>query len=226
VFTFGFKRCVECKAVPGTRYAPLATRIQQMHADGPWDYDAATTWRPVHPRSMHQGDIQPLPEYDFAALLVSLSALFAFYPFTALGTAKKSSKGSKDSLKVPIDLGRACVFRFDWLHHGWSCIAGSDKLPVHLRAHFYMLNGLLRDLPVEDLESMFEFLSVISLPTMDEGSKLLLLECLQTFVPWNNPEDGDDFTRISSDTIAAKRDYILFESQEELDRHISTYTKR
>jgi hypothetical protein len=224
-FTFGSKRCVECKAVPGTQYAPLGTKIQQMHGDGPWDYDATTTWRPVHPRSMHQGDIQPLPAYNFAALLVSLSALLAFFPFTAVGTAKKQAKGGKGSLKVPIDLGRACVFRFDWLHHGWSCIAGSDKLPVHLRAHFYMLNGLLRDLPVEDLESMFEFLSVISLPTMDEGSKLLLLECLQTFVPWNNPEDSADFTRISSDTIAAKRDYILFESQEELDRHISTYTK-
>ena len=221
VFNFGFKRCVECKAVPGTRYAPLATRIQQMHADGPWDYDAATTWRPVHPRSMHQGDIQPLPEYDFAALLVSLSALFAFYPFTALGTAKKSSKGSKDSLKVPIDLGRACVFRFDWLHHGWSCLeAGSNKLPVHLRAHFYMLSGLLRDLPVLDLEAMFEFLSAISHDTMDEGSKLLLLECLQTFVPWRKPMDPDDFTLIPSDVLAEQRRYSLFDSQEALDYHI------
>jgi hypothetical protein len=189
-FTFGSKRCVECKAVPGTKYKPLATKIQQLHGDGPWDYDAATTWRPVHHCPTHQGDIQPLPKYDFDALLVSLSALFAFFPFTAVGTAKKQAKGgnpakgSKDSLKVPIDLGRACVFRFDWLHHGWSCCkAGSSELPVHLRAHFYMLSGLLRDLPVEDLESMFEFFSVISLPTMDEGSKLLLLECLQTFVP-------------------------------------------
>ena len=195
-----------------------------MHGDGPWDYDAATTWRPVHPRSMHQGDIQPLPEYDFAALLVSLSALLAFFPFTAVGTAKKQAKGGKGSLKVPIDLGRACVFRFDWLHHGWSCIAGSDKLPVHLRAHFYMLNGLLRDLPVEDLEAMFEFLSVLSLPTMDEGSKLLLLECLQTFVPWRNAAAADDFTRIPSDTVASKRGYSLFESQKHLDEHISGLT--
>ena len=237
-FTFGSKRCVECKAVPGTQYAPLATKIQQLHGDGPWDYDAATTWRPFHPhlRPTHQGDIQPLPKYDFDALLVSLSALFAFFPFTAVGTAKKQAKGGKQakcgkgSLKVPIDLGRACVFRFDWLHHGWSCKTGSSELPVHLRAHFYMLSGLLRDLPVEDLESMFEFLSVISLPTMDEGSKLLLLECLQTFVPWNNPEDSDDFTRISSDTIATKREYSLFDSQEDLDTHISdlvtTYTKK
>lgn len=219
VFPFGSKRCVECKAVPGTQYAPLPTRPQQIHMDGPWDYDAATTWRPVVPRSGDQGDIQPLPECNFAASLVSLSALLAFFPFTAVGTAKKSSK---DSLKVPIDLGRACVFRFDWLHHGWSCLkAGSSKLPVHLRAHFYMLSGLLRDLPVEDLEAMFEFLSVLSLPTMDEGSKLLLLECLQTFVPWNNAEDPDDFTRIPSDTIATKRGYSLFDSQEHLDKHIS-----
>ena len=64
-----------------------------------------------------------------------------------------------------------------------------------------MLSGLLRDLPVEDLESMFEFLSVLSLPTMDEGSRLLLLECLQTFVPWQNAAAGDDFTRIPS-TVA------------------------
>ena len=225
-FSFGSKRCVECTAVAGTGYRPAPTRNQQLHGDGPWDYDAATDWRPFH--SIHQTskNIQPLPAYDFEALLVSLSALLAFFPFTAIGTAQKKTKDGKYTLKVPIDLGRACVFRFDWLHHGWSCLdADPAKLPVHLRAHFYMLSGLLRDLPVEDLEAMFEFLSVISHDTMDEGSKLLLLECLQTFVPWANKEDLKDFTLIPSDVLAKERNYTLFDSQKDIDAHISELTK-
>jgi hypothetical protein len=221
-FTFGSKRCVECTAVPGTGYTPNATKIQQLHADGPWTYNAATNWRPCHPDVLHNTseNIQPLPEYDFSAFMVSLSALLAFFPFTAVGTARKRAKGS---LKVPIDLGRGCLFRFDWLHHGWSCRDAGDprRLPVHFRAHFYMLNGLLRDLPIQDLESMFEFLSVISHDTMDEGSRLLLLECLQTFVPWNNPGKLDDFTLISSDVLSQQRGYSLFDSQQALDDHIS-----
>ena len=221
-FNFGSKRCVECTAAPGRDYLPEATKIQQMHADGPWTYNAATNWRPCHPDVLHNTseNIQPLPDHDFSAFMVSLSALLAFFPFTALGTARKQAKGS---LKVPIDLGRGCVFRFDWLHHGWSCCDAGDpqRLPVHLRAHFYMLNGLLRDLPIQDLESMFEFLSVISHDTMDEGSRLLLLECLQTFVPWNKPEELDDFTLISSDVLSRQRGYSLFDSQQALNDHIS-----
>ena len=88
-----------------------------------------------------------------------------------------------------------------------------------------MLSGLLRDLPVEDLEAMFEFLSVISHDTMDEGSKLLLLECLQTFVPWANKEDLKDFTLIPSDVLAKERNYTLFDSQKDIDAHISELTK-
>jgi len=225
-FNFGSKRCVQCKAVPGTKYCPEATKLQKMHADGPWTYNAATNWRPCHPDVLNNTseNIQPLPAYDFSALLVSLSALLAFFPFTALGTARKQAKGS---LKVPIDLGRGCVFRFDWLHHGWCCRDAGDpkKLPVHFRAHFYMLNGLLRDLPIQDLESMFEFLSVISHDTMDEGLRLLLLECLQTFVPWNKEHERDNFTLISSDSISQQRGYSLFDSQEALNGHISALCK-
>jgi hypothetical protein len=226
-FNFGSKRCVECTAVPGRDYCPASTKIQQMHADGPWTYDAATDWRPIHPDVLHRTseNIQPLPACDFISLLLSLSALLAFFPFTAVGTARKNDKGRKrsGSLKVPIDLGRGCVFRFDWLHHGWSCCDARDskKLPVHFRAHFYMLSGLLRDLPVQDLESMFEFLSALSHDEMDEGTRLLLLECLQTFVPWRHPNALDDFTRISSDELARERGYSLFDSQQALDDHIS-----
>jgi hypothetical protein len=64
-FNFGSKRCVECTAAPGTLYCPEATRIQQLHADGPWQYDAATGWRPCHPdvKVLHRTseNIQPLP---------------------------------------------------------------------------------------------------------------------------------------------------------------------
>jgi len=84
-----------------------------------------------------------------------------------------------------------------------------------------MLNGLLRDLPVEDLESMFEMLSALSHDTMDDGTRLLLLECLQTFVPWRKPTKNDDHTLISSDIIAAERGYCLFDTQQALDKHIS-----
>ena len=222
-FQFGSKRCVECTAVSGTQYVPRATKNQKLHTDGPRSYDASTNMRPPHPEASSASvpvNIQPLPEVDFGALLVSLSALLAFFPFTAIGTARK---GSKRSLKVSIDLGRGCIFRFDWLHHGWSCLYPNDpsKLPVHFRAHFYMFNGLLRDLPVEDLESMFEMLSVLSQDTMDDGTRLLLLECLQTFVPWTNPTVADDHTLISSDEIAAERCYHLFDTQQALDTHIS-----
>ena len=208
-FQFGSKRCVECTAVSGTQFVPRATTNQKLHTDGPRSYDASTNMRPPHPEASSASvpvNIRPLPEIDFGALLVSLSALLAFFPFTAVGTARK---GSKQSLKVPIDLGRGCVFRFDWLHHGWSCIYPNDssKLPVHFRAHFYMFNGLLRDLPVEDLESMFEMLSALSHDTMDDGTRLLLLECLQTFVPWRKPTKNDDHTFILSHIIAAERGY-------------------
>jgi hypothetical protein len=235
-FNIGSKRCVECCAAPGTKYRPEATRIQQLHADGPWTYDAATDWRPRHPdvKVLHgtsaSENIQPLPACNFAALLLSLSALLAFFPFTALGTARKNGRFSNGlgSLKVPIHIGRACVFRFDWLHHGWSCCDALDpnKLPVHYRAHFYMLSGLLRDLPLQDVESMFEFLSAISHDEMDEGTRQLLLECLQTFVPWKSPEDFDNFTLISSDQLARERGYSLFDSQQALDDHISNLSSK
>ena len=220
-FSFGSKRCVECCSVPGTDYRPRPTRVQKIHADGPLDYDAATDWRPSHPDVIPRPseNIQPLPAYDFTGIMASLSALLAFFPFTALGTATKKANGS---LKVRIDLGRGCVFRFDWLHHGWSCRRSDiTKLPVHLRAHFYMLSGALQDLPVQDLESMFEFLSAISHDEMDEGTRLLLLECLQTFVPWQNPGALKDYSVISSEAIAQQRGYSLFDSQGALDAHIS-----
>jgi hypothetical protein len=73
---------------------------------------------------------------------------------------------------------------------------------------------------------MFEFLSAISHDEMDEGTRQLLLECLQTFVPWKSPEDFDNFTLISSDQLARERGYSLFDSQQALDDHISNLSSK
>ena len=203
----------------GTEYKPKPTRNQQFHTDGPlqfaaiWDKDSnlILTGDP--------NDFNDLPVPDPSTC--SRSALMAFFSQTILGTASQSGQ----SLQVHIPLGCCCLFRFDFLHHGWKCMHPTitDKLLVHFRAHFYLLRGSLRELPMVDFESVLEFLSALSLhPHLNDAARLLMLDNLQTFVPYANMSAGSvDYTLLPLNSVAQKRRYTLFESQDLLDHQIA-----
>ena len=157
-------------------------------------------------------------------MLDGASALFAFFTKTALGVPCSVKAGSRDwsSLKLSIPIGTAVLFRFDFLHHGWRCshedgYPAGVELPVHFRAHFYLLSSKLSALPMANFEALLEFLSVSSLESMDVATQLLMLECLQTFVPWAKAYEDKNFTLKPLDDFAKSRKYTLFESQEALN---------
>ena len=162
----------------------------------------------------------PVPVHD--TMFQSLSALFAFFTDTALGVPRQ---GTRESLKLDIAMGTAVLFRFDFIHQGWKCVVEDDprELPVHFRAHFYLFNGVLSELPTYDLESTLEYLSIVShFEPVDDATGLLMLECLQTFVPWNNAAQVGDLSLKNLDVVAASRGYRLFNSQQALSTHIGT----
>jgi hypothetical protein len=159
-------------------------------------------------------------------MLDGASALFAFFTKTALGVPCSVRAGSRNwsSLKLSIPIGTAVLFRFDFLHHGWRCSSEDGypagvELPVHFRAHFYLLSSKLSALPMANFEALLEFLSVSSLESMDVATQLLMLECLQTFVPWAKPYEDKNFTLKPLDDFAKSRKYTLFESQDALDEY-------
>jgi hypothetical protein len=157
------------------------------------------------------------------SMVQSLSALFAFFPHTALGIPRspKRSSSTWSSLKLSIPIGTALLFRFDFFHHGWKCVDENDSsaLPVHFRAHFYLFSGFLPALPVDNFEAALEFLSVLSHDDMDDATLLLMLECLQTFVPYSNPLALRDYSLKPLEELAKCRKFTLFTSQQELDTH-------
>jgi hypothetical protein len=157
-------------------------------------------------------------------MLDGASALFAFFTKTALGVPCSVQAGSRNwsSLKLSIPIGTAVLFRFDFLHHGWRCSSEDGypagvELPVHFRAHFYLLSSKLSALPMANFEALLEFLCVSSLESMDVATELLMLECLQTFVPWAKPYEAKNFTLKPLNDFAKSRKYTLFESQEALN---------
>jgi hypothetical protein len=157
-------------------------------------------------------------------MLDGASALFAFFTKTALGVPCSVQAGSRNwsSLKLSIPIGTAVLFRFDFLHHGWRCSSEDGypagvELPVHFRAHFYLLSSKLSALPMANFEALLEFLCVSSLESMDVATQLLMLECLQTFVPWAKPYEAKNFTLKPLNDFAKSRKYTLFESQEALN---------
>jgi hypothetical protein len=157
----------------------------------------------------------PVPE----SLFQSLSALFAFYPGTALGVPAGAIRWTRWRLNV--SLGTAVMFRFDFFHHGWSCIdpADPDALPVHFRAHLYLLSGCLPSMPFPDIEAAIEYLSAISHPHLDEATGLVIMECFQTFVPFKNLHTPDDHSLQSLRQLLDERKYKLFPTQQDLDNH-------
>lgn len=159
-------------------------------------------------------------------MLDGASALFAFFTKTALGVPCSVQAGSRNwsSLKLSIPIGTAVLFRFDFLHHGWRCSSEDGypscvELPVHFRAHFYVLSSKLSALPMANFEALLEFLSVSSLESMDVATQLLMLECLQTFVPWAKPYEDENYTLKPLDDFAKSRGYMLFESQDALNEY-------
>lgn len=161
----------------------------------------------------------PVPVHD--TMFQSLSTLFAFFSDTALGVPRQ---GTRESLKLDIEMGTAVLFRFDFIHQGWKCVDDDPSLlPVHLRAHFYLFNGVLSELPVYDLEATLEYLSIVSHETIDDASGLQMLECLQTFVPSQHATHVGDLGIQNLDHVAASRQYALFESQQALSTHISEW---
>jgi hypothetical protein len=213
-FTFGAKRCSGSVHTAGHLYKPSPTRQQAFHTDGPvkvsslWSADGFNT-------AGDDADQVDLPLGDSASWF--LSALCAFFDLTGLGVLDGQGK----SIRLDIPIGQCVIFRFDFLHHGWKCDddTGDYELPVHFRAHFYLFCGSLRELPVFDFEAALEFLCCLSHDDMDDGTKLLLLECLQTFVP--------ELERNRSLIEAArKRGYQLFNDQHSLDQHVQPSFKR
>jgi len=149
-------------------------------------------------------------------LFQSLSALLAFFDDTALGVP--SVEGA--ILKLAIPMGTAVLFRFDFLHHGWKCAdeKNPENLLVHFRAHFYLFSGRLLELPTFNFEATLEYLSIVCSNTLDSASKLLLLECLQTFVPYVNYQESKTDLKPFKE-IAQSRGYSLFANQQVLDLH-------
>jgi hypothetical protein len=223
-FDVGSRLVVLSDHTKGTLYKPNPTRNQQFHTDGPLQYAAIWDENSNLILTGDPNDFEDLPVPDPATC--SRSALMAFFSQTILGTASQSGR----SLQVDIPLGCCCLFRFDWLHHGWKCIHPTinDKLLVHFRAHFYLLRGSLRELPMVDFESVLEFLSSLSLhPHLNDAARLQMLDNLQTFVPYANMSAASvDYSLSPLSSVAKKRQYTLFESQDLLDHQIAQMHKQ
>ena len=223
-FDVGSRLVIFSDHAKGTEYRPKPTRNQQFHTDGPLEY--AAIWD-ENSNLMLTGDPEffrdlPVPDPEKC----SRSALMAFFSNTCLGTASATSA----SLRVDIPLGCCCLFRFDWLHHGWKCVHPNNAalLPVHFRAHFYLLRGSLRELPMVDSESLLEFLSSLSLhPHLSDAARLSMLDNLQTFVPYANmTTSSSDYSLQPLIQVARKRQYKLFATQDQLDEALNAPKKR
>ena len=222
-FDVGSRLVVFSDHKKGTEYKPKPTRNQQFHTDGPLEFAAIWDKNSNLVLTGDPNDFRDLPVPNAATC--SRSALMAFFSQTILGTASTSGQ----SLQVNIPLGCCCLFRFDWLHHGWRCMDPKfpERLLVHFRAHFYLLRGSLRELPIVDFESLLEFLSSLSLhPHLNDAARLMMLDNLQTFVPYANMTmTSTDYTLQPLHSVAAKRKYTLLESQSKLDNEIKKMRK-
>ena len=219
-FDVGSKLVAVGQHVKGTEYKPKPTRNQQFHTDGPLKYAAIWDQNSNLILKGDPNDFKDLPISNSETC--SRSALMAFFHQTILGTASTSGK----SLMVEIPLGCCCLFRFDWLHHGWKCVHATnpDRLAVHFRAHFYLISGMLKELPTVDFEGTMEFLSALSQhPHLTDAGRLVMLDTLQTFVPYAG---GTDSTLQPLNEVADKRKYSLFETQSALETAVSQMHKK
>ena len=90
-----------------------------------------------------------------------------------------------DALNVVITLGCAMLFTFAWKHRGKGDghLTPTQQSPVdvHARAHFYCYSTDMRRLPTIDFEASLEFISLYAQKQPDTGSRLQILDTLQTF---------------------------------------------
>ena len=78
-----------------------------------------------------------------------------------------------------------------------------------------------------DFEGLLEFLSSLSLhPHLNDAARLAMLDSLQTFVPYANMTTASaDYSLLPLKTVANKRRYRLFESQDLLEHQIAQMSK-
>jgi hypothetical protein len=80
----------------------------------------------------------------------------------------------------------------------------------------------LHTLPLVNFEALLEYLRVLSQDSIDDATQLLMLECLQTFVPHTSPLSGENYNIKPLNELAKSRGYTLFQSQQALDLHCKT----
>lgn len=221
--SFGFTKFVKNIGIAKTKNegVPLETRKQQFHKDGPTRYDARQfdkdgKIKTDAPIATDRKEALPTPGVEGRAT----SALFAFFTRTFLGLKPVArSAGSKrvppmKGLRLHAELGTAVIFYFDEDHQGWKCRSEDRmyrraelvELAIHVRAHFYVYSKDLRYLPTSDLEETFEFLACYAQGRChDQGTKLVMLDALNTFVHEPDPVETT---------------YLTFQDQKELDDHV------
>jgi hypothetical protein len=217
--SFGIKKFVKNVGIAKTKNegVPQGTRKQQFHKDGPTRYDKRQfetngTIKTNAPIATVRND--PLPTLVQGR---ATSALFAFFTRTFLGlkpAAKIDRVHPSTGLRLHAPIGTAVIFYFDEDHQGWKCLSKDERranpdaeLAIHVRAHFYVYSKDLRFLPTSDLEETFEFLACYAQGRcLDEGTKLVMLESLNTFVNEPNP---------------VQNAYSTFQGQQQLDNHVS-----
>ena len=81
---------------------------------------------------------------------------------------------------------------------------------------------VLFSMTLVNFEALLEYLSVLSQDSIDDATQLLMLECLQTFVPHTSPLSGENYNLKPFNEFAKSRGYKLFQSQQALDLHCKT----
>ena len=219
--SFGFKKYIKNVGIAKTKNegVPQETRKQQFHKDGPTRYDARQfdkdgKIKTDAPIATDRKEALPTHFAEGRAT----SALFAFFTRTFLGlkpAARSDRVDPINGLRLHAPLGTAVIFYFDEDHQGWKCRSKDQvyaraelaELAIHVRAHFYVYSKDLRFLPTSDLEETFEFLACYAQGRcLDEGTKLVMLDSLNTFV--NEPDP-------------VETTYSTFQDQKELDSHVS-----
>jgi hypothetical protein len=228
--SFGFTKFVKNIGIAKTKNegVPLETRKQQFHKDGPTRYDARQFDKDGKIKTdapIATDRKEALPTCGFEGR--GTSALFAFFTRTFLGlkpAARSKRVDPMNGLRLHAELGTAVIFYFDEDHQGWKCrskdqVCEHSELPelaIHVRAHFYMYSKDLRSLPTSDLEETLEFLACYAQGRcFDQGTKLVMLDSLNTFVDEPDPVETTYFTfqdqKALDDHVAALGDHVAAE---------------
>jgi len=147
------------------------------------DHQFASPWCPFLPNLL-----QRFLQDQNDVLSGSWSALGGVFSGTYIETL--ADNGEVDpldplsTLRVEIPLGCMGIFDFLWKHRGKGDQC-RKKAEIHARPHDYVYSGDPRKFPTMDIEATLEFTGFCSDTAAhdDPGTKLQVLECLQTFTP-------------------------------------------